>query len=390
MPRHDLSQFESLGDDCEFGVVQRFAGHDPLGLLRFAFMPMGGLLDLLDRGLDRLGEPDDTFLVRDRRGEIVVQLPSFGARYHTDIFDRVGQEQEILDDQLRRLTFLRRKFVEDLQSAEKIFVRKGEGSSDPAVMLRLLEKLRRHGPATLLWVCLADGSKPVGTVEVVAPGLLRGHIDRFATFFDQPDLNLPAWLEICRGARLLRLIEAPPGTVRPPPQPVTAGNLLRQTLHFAGDWWQRELVARSTPDGSVPPPLEGATVMTHRLLQPTEWLTAALFGRYVPEGLVAGRGYVASLYVMVPMDFDGSLIGMVFDGFASGRTVNADLAQRGRWQRIWVQATIPNGMSAANPTLVVIGTAGSMLHTACWKMEQGVVPTDYPLEQDGGLAAAAE
>ncbi len=390
MAQTGLQHFESLGDDCEFGVVQRFAGHDPLGLLRFAFIPMRGLLDLLDGGLDRLGDPDDTFLVRDRRGEVVVQLPSFGARYHTDIFDRVGQEATILAEQTRRLGLLRRKFLEDLQTAEKIFVRKGEGSSDPAVMHRLLAKLRRHGNATLLWVSLGDGSVPVGTVEVLAPGLLRGHIDRFATFFDQPDLNLPAWLEICRGARLLRLIEAPPGTVRPPVQKLVAGNLLRQTLHFAGDWWRRETVARSTPNASLPPPLPGATVMDHILLRPTDWQSAAVFGRYVPDGLVAGRGYVASLHVLVPADFEGSLIGMVFDGFASGRTINADLSVRGRWQRIWVQATIPEGMAAANPSLVVVGPAGSRLHTACWKLEQGVVPTDYPVEQDQGLAAAAE
>lgn len=377
MSRDALQHFESLGDDCEFGVVQRFAGLEPLGLLRFAFIPYHGLLTLLDHGLDRLGDPDDTTLTRDPRGEIVVEIPSLGVRYHTDIFGREGEEPAILHDQLARLRLLGRKFREDLQSADKIFVRKGADSADLAAMRTLHAALRRHGRATLLWLTLADGREPIGTVQVIEPGLLHAQIDRFAAFFDQPDLNLQAWLEICRGARLLRLIEAPPGTTRRPPRPLVAGNLLRQTQDFAGDWWRKEQIATSQPTALLAPPVPGTTIMTHRLNQDTRWETAAIFGRYVPEGLVSGQVYVASLHVWVPQDFDGSLIGMVFDGFASGRTVNADLSLRGIWQRIWVQAMIPAEMSAANPSLCVIGPAGSLVHTSCWKLEQGAAPTGY-------------
>ena len=377
MSRDTLQHFESLGDDCEFGVVQRFAGLEPLGLLRFAFIPYPGLLALLEHGLDRLGEPHDTALSRDPRGEIVVEIPSLGARYHTDIFGRPGEEPAILHDQLARLRLLGRKFREDLQAADKIFVRKGADSSDLPAMRTLLAALRRHGNATLLWLTVAGGTEPIGTVEVIEPGLLRGHIDRFAAFFDQPDLNVEAWLEICRGARLLRLIEAPPGTIRRPPRPLIAGNLLRQTKDFTGDWWRREPIATSQPTTLLAPPIPGITIMTHRLNQNTVWETAAIFGRYVPKGLVGGQVYVASLQVWVPPDFDGSLVGMVFDGFASGRTVNADLSRRGEWQRIWVQAMIPAEMSAANPSLCVIGPAGSLVHSAGWKLEQGAAPTEY-------------
>ncbi len=382
MSGQDLLHFESLGDDCEFGLVQRFAGQDPLGLLRFAFTPMRGLLDLLDRGLDRLGEPEHIFLVRDERDEVVVHLPSFGIRYHTDIYGRRDEDRALLDDQLRRLVFLRRKFTEDLQDGHKIFVRKGEGSADLPAMQHLLAALLRHGKATLLWVTLSDGTQPVGTVEVVEPGLLRAHIDRFATYFGRADLNLDAWLEICRGARLLRLIHAAPGTVRPPPKPVNAGNLLRQTFRFEGDWWRHEQTALSHPTQAVAPPWSDAVVMSHRLATATDWPNACIFGRYIPSGLIAGSPYVASAYAWVPEDFDGQLVGMVFDGFASTRTVNADLAQRGQWQRIWVQARIPDGMEVGNPSLCLIATSGSTVHTACWKLEQGVVPTDYPVEQD--------
>lgn len=51
-----LGQFESLGDNCEFGLVQRIGGIEPLGLLRFAgfHIPveyrLNRLLDALERG----------------------------------------------------------------------------------------------------------------------------------------------------------------------------------------------------------------------------------------------------------------------------------------------------------------------------------------------------
>lgn len=375
-----LQHFESLGDDgpgddCEFGLVQRAAGHEPLGLLRFASIPHAGLHDLLEAGMERVGEPDDTFLVRDERDEILVQLPSFGMRYHTHIHGRRGHEPAILADQLRRIPFLRRKLEQDLAEASKIFVRKA--LADTATMQALLAVLRKRGPATLLWVTQGDGTQPIGTVEVLADGLLRGTVDRSVRFDGQPDINIAAWLEICRGARLLKLIQAPQGTVRPPPQPIMAPNLLPATEAFGDGWWRREAVADSAISTAVPPPRPEVAVMAHRLQTTTEWPIAAIFGRYVPEGLVERAPYVASLDVWIPADFTGTMVGMVFDGFASGHTANADLQARACWQRIWVQARIPEEMSAGNPSLCVLGETGAVLYTACWKLEAGVVPTGY-------------
>ena len=50
--------FESLGDNCEFGLVQRDGGAEPLGLLRFAGMSLGNLVAALEAKLDGLGTID--------------------------------------------------------------------------------------------------------------------------------------------------------------------------------------------------------------------------------------------------------------------------------------------------------------------------------------------
>ena len=46
--RELVVHFESLGDNCELGLVQRRAGVEPLGLLRFAGVPLRNLV----RGLN--------------------------------------------------------------------------------------------------------------------------------------------------------------------------------------------------------------------------------------------------------------------------------------------------------------------------------------------------
>ena len=59
MPTRDLMlRFESLGQNCEFGLVQRRCGSEPLGLLRFASTPLPHLLAAFEGGFEGLGGPD--------------------------------------------------------------------------------------------------------------------------------------------------------------------------------------------------------------------------------------------------------------------------------------------------------------------------------------------
>ncbi len=59
-----MLRFAALGDNCEFGLVQRQAGAEPLGLLRFAgfHIPaerrLGRLIEALDREFEGVGRPE--------------------------------------------------------------------------------------------------------------------------------------------------------------------------------------------------------------------------------------------------------------------------------------------------------------------------------------------
>jgi hypothetical protein len=117
-----------------------------------------------------------------------------------------------------RLSFLRRKFIEELAAAEKIFVYKiAAGASDEEI-LPLHMALNRHGEAMLLWVVPAERNRPAGTVEVILPGLMKGYIDRFAPDANAHDLSFDGWLRVCANAfvlaRLLRP-EKPETAARP-------------------------------------------------------------------------------------------------------------------------------------------------------------------------------
>ena len=268
-------------------------------------------------------------------------------------------------------------FAARLAAGDTIWVRKGTRATIDTEARATLAALRRHGPNRLLYVVEQDGRGEAGAVEMLMDGLLCGHVTHFIRLGAHSELCLDDWLELCQGAHLLNLIEAPPGELRQPSLNHVKANLLPGTERFDGPWSGREQVARSALGPAPNPPHEGAAVMTHHLTADTDDTTATIFGRYLPNGLSPGACYVVSLYVWLPEDFVGTIIGAVCDGFESVQLSNAALEQRACWQRVWVCSRLPGHMRAANPQLYAIGRAGSLLYSACWKLEPGFTPTDW-------------
>lgn len=208
-----LMQFESLGGrglGCEFGMFQREFGAEPLGLLRWADMPYDGIIAALESRFDGVGAPEHTelfverqtsrpeYCTRDKRGFMFMRA----FIYEDEMpYDRMWKQA------LRRLVFLKHKLIADLEAGEKIFVyRLTDRSLEPDELERLHRAVRSYGNNTLLYVRYEDANHPNGTVEVAAPGLMIGYVDRFKV---APDGQLSAsppsasWLEICRNAHNL-------------------------------------------------------------------------------------------------------------------------------------------------------------------------------------------
>jgi hypothetical protein len=200
-------RFESLGDNCEFGLVQRRCGAEPLGLLRFSNIELSHLLRGIRCGFAGLGEPS-TMRLRDdaAKTEYVVDETVYRITYHTFLYKKDVAEDGLLARQSNRLKFLVRKMMEDIRNAEKIFVLKRNRPLQLEEVLPLYATLNEAAANTLLWVVPADEGHPPGSVERVLPGLLRGYVDRFAPPENAPDLSLEVWLEICRNT--CRLVDA--------------------------------------------------------------------------------------------------------------------------------------------------------------------------------------
>jgi hypothetical protein len=204
-------QFESLGENCEFGLFQRRCDAEPLGLLRFSSTFMRNLIRGIDSGFEGLGEIEDIDprLEGTPRKEYMIHERKFGLVYHTFVYEGQRSVWLMREQESARLKFLRRKFMEELASPDKIFIYKfGAGVSEEEI-LPLHMALNRYGEATLLWVVPAERDRPPGTVEVVMPGLLKGYIDRFAPDDNAHDFSFDGWLRVCVNACVLARLQRP-------------------------------------------------------------------------------------------------------------------------------------------------------------------------------------
>jgi hypothetical protein len=197
-----MVKFESLGDNCEFGLVQRRCGAEPLGLLRFSTTELATLLRGLDVAFRDLGDPADLEFVLDnaQKPEYVVREKRYGLVYHTFRYKGEVDEEKLAAGEPLRLRFLVRKLVEDLVSANKIFVCKRNEPVMREEILPLYRALNSFGRNSLLWVVPANERMSPGSVETVLPGLFRGFIERFAPPENAHDLALNSWIEICINA----------------------------------------------------------------------------------------------------------------------------------------------------------------------------------------------
>ena len=198
-----LGQFQSLGDNCEFGLVQRRLGADPLHLLRFAGINLRDLLLGLNSefdGLDDAGRLSLRLSGKPGEREFILLHDRYGLNSHTFVHEHTGAAATVLARSRQKLALQRRMFLEDLEDAEKIFVLKRNHPLALQEVLPVWSALRGYGDNTLLYVMVADADHLPGTVEQRAPGLLCGYIDRFAPYEDAHSLFDECWLSICRNA----------------------------------------------------------------------------------------------------------------------------------------------------------------------------------------------
>ena len=378
-------QFESLGDNCEFGLVQRFVGAEPLGFFRFNSASLPMLTRMLETEFHDIDNPEDIELVRASPAdtELIVQNRRFGYRYHT--FRHDPDPTEARKQQLKVIPFLRNKLLADLRAGEKIFVRKGARSIEEAAALARL--MRRYGPTTLLWITPEDEANPRGSVRVLETGLMQGFMDRLAPPRDAYDLS-PTWLTVCRNAYALHAGGCPRGTTIMPPLDRRTVNLLRQ-VHLGSrkaDWWVSAGSTAREPSEGVPARTHpDSPVIEHVLTDDAGPATSSLCGVVLNHGLVAGAPYVLSMDLWITEEASIERAGAVFTGLTAVQYGPANPARRNCWQRVWVAGRAPFPEAHVNASLFAFGQAGSRLYSTAWQLEIGHTPSAYAPSTAGTL-----
>ncbi len=202
-----LSGFQSLGDDCEFGLVQRRYGAEQLALLRWVTLSPEELTTLLDRRLEGFGDPDRTEITVAPWGELMAHDLTYGIKMHSFVQKGSVDLARFKLNHCRRMGFLKAKLFEDLAAGEKLFVFNGGAVMGDALAAALQASLCSYGAARLLAVGLADAANSAGTVRVGSGGLLRGYLSRRGKTptagGHRWDIDFAGWVRICGTARLL-------------------------------------------------------------------------------------------------------------------------------------------------------------------------------------------
>lgn len=191
-------RFESIGYDCEFGNVQRRAGAEPLGLFRWSATRIHKIVAGLANGFAGLGDVDKLeldcptaikeFMIRDKQYDLY---------YHTWQYEGQTDPEDLKIREAKKLKFLARKFLEDLEVGEKVLVYKHEPRVPDVEAAALLQAVRRLGRNPILIVEVAKDPTRVGEIDAIGDGLFRGYIDRFTSPDNPYGLSFETWVKLC-------------------------------------------------------------------------------------------------------------------------------------------------------------------------------------------------
>jgi hypothetical protein len=363
MPRL-LQLVESLGENCDLGVVQRAVGIEPFGLFRFAGCNPGSLAALLRERFESLGAEDDLWF--DEVGptrEYWVKSRSCAFEAHTNRYAGRDDLEVLRRSEIDRTRFLKSHLLKDLARGEKLCVYKGP--SDAATMREIAAQLQRYGPNTLLWVNLADDTHAATSVERDSPALLRGFVSRFGTYDDAgPSLPVAEWVAMCLNAYRLWRNEEPPQA--------TLDNLIVRAQASRSCEWRGDRGAMTRLIGAASAPR--GILFEHRVESPD--LTPVCCA-HLP--IASGGDFVLSVWVNLPPGFSARQVSPLLPGCDSLFIWRADLGTRGSWQRIWISASVPSEARSIACALLVEGAAGQAFHSSHWCLERGTRPSGYRL-----------
>lgn len=196
-----MMRFESVGIACEFGLVQRKFGAEPLSLLRWGNLDSTQLCAMLANRLAGVGEPEYAFVTRHGEEYFVGDKRYFSM--HSFVRTSEMSDEEMLRKSILRMRYLKDKLLADLEKGDKIFVFKpNTDRSPPEELERIFSCFGSHYPnAPILLVHKAADPTEIGTVRQHGPRMFEGFLDQINLM--GPLISYEVWMDICRKAAAL-------------------------------------------------------------------------------------------------------------------------------------------------------------------------------------------
>jgi hypothetical protein len=125
-PAEVAAACESIGRNCEFGLVQRRHGLEPVSLLRWGGGPIAGLVRAINTSFFGLaeamtGDPEPSPVHLERRRWLLTCL-MFDLKFHVETDIAVMTSQEAADRARSRMKWQAGKFLDRLHAGAGILV----------------------------------------------------------------------------------------------------------------------------------------------------------------------------------------------------------------------------------------------------------------------------
>ena len=201
-----IKNFESVGDNCEFGFVQRHHQFDDGGLLRWAML--GGANALINGiktkfagmfAFENLVPAGGGTMVFDTKARIAfhTHMTSVEQNGRFEFEKSETERRETHAEEAAKLTYLADKFFTILSEGKKILVFKQNQNISPDLAKSILDAIGKYGNCGLLYVDPQQPGDCVGSAEQISERLYRGVIDKFAPYDKADDASFDVWTEIC-------------------------------------------------------------------------------------------------------------------------------------------------------------------------------------------------
>lgn len=196
-----IRQYESLGDNSEFGFVQRHFKVEPAGLLSWTYCVVDSVIKVLEQQFSDFGRLNNLTLFRTSWKEYMVREIKYGITFPTFFTADNADKSAILSDQSIRLSRLAEQLLSDLTHSNKRFIFKISHSTSDGQIQRLHSLVQQYSARnTLLCVSVSSDVTECGAVENLGNGLFRGRLSRRSPVGTRRDIPYEEWRAVLESA----------------------------------------------------------------------------------------------------------------------------------------------------------------------------------------------